>query len=237
MMGSILAAGGVLGALGSLFGGRASDIARKRMMEAANLAPLDIDEVVDKNLASQKKRLPAATELARLIDEYNAQQALAQLERMMPGYAGMRDSYFAGVQDDLAGRLSPDVEQAIFRAGAGRSLMSGQAGGARHRSLVARDIGATSDALRARGQAGFLQGVSTLPKISALDVLRAGFLGPTSQEALAIREKERAMRQQILAQAAGIKGQTGAFGSLLSGVGGLAAGAGMQSLFNRVSYE
>ena len=205
----LMAAGAVLGAGGAFLKGKAGDIARQRMNEAANLAPLDIDDIVNKNLDTQTNMLPKASALGRLVDEYNATQALAQLERMIPGYAASRDKYMSNVQGDMAGEISPDVEQAIFRAGAGRALMQGQAGGARHRGLVARDLGTTSDAIRQRGQAGLLQGVSTLPKMGPLDILRAGFMGPTSSEALAIREKERLVKQQILAQAAGIQGMTG----------------------------
>lgn len=106
------------------------------------------------------------TEAGRAVDSNikNVPEIQALLEKLLPGYGEMVKTGSANTLSLLRGELPTDVQDAIKRSSAFRSLQGGYSGSGMSKALTARDIGRTSLDLMGEGQnaaqrwAAFTQG-------------------------------------------------------------------------------
>lgn len=208
---------------GTAMGGSAADKQKNALKKIANTPGLDIEGISAQALGNQQKLLPGATKLVG--EEATSRQSLINqlLEQSLPGFTAQRDQALGTAGDFLSGKIPQDVSDLVQRSGAARSLGGGFGGSGMHRNLVARDLGLTSLSMKDKGLSWLsaLRGLSpTATPQSALS-----FTGPGAQDFVNIRGNERAQRMNLLAQRAGIKGQTGMFGDMFQGVGGLLLGS------------
>ncbi len=92
-----------------------------------------------------------ASKLAGQTNVFNQEQINKMLEMNMPGYGAMQKQAGQNIGAELRGELPKDVEQAITRNDAVRSLYGGYSEGSMSRNLVARDLGLTSLQLTQHG--------------------------------------------------------------------------------------
>ena len=224
----VTVAGAVMGGGGTFLKGRAGDLQRNKLKSIANTPGLDIDELTGQALTNQQKHLPQAQQLVR--SEATTQQDLLNTlaEQSLPGFSAARQQGLNSTNALLAGQIPGDVSEAVQRSGAARALGGGYGGSGMHRNLVARDLGLTSLDLKGRGL-GWLQALRGMSPMAQPQNALA-FAGPDSAGLINIRGQERAQRMNILAQRAGIQGQTGAWGDFLGNIGGALMGAGAQGL-------
>ncbi len=230
MLGALaLGLGGLFGGLGGLFGGNASSRARRRLIEAANLPGLDIGALTGESLSNILANLPQAENVAARINAANAQQLLENLGVAIPGYSGTRETAMKRINEYLSGVLPEDVSQAVMRATAGRAIGTGLGGGTPlARALTWRDLGRTSEQAIRYGLESFLRTPSALPYTTPMQV--GTLVGPSPLDLINLRAQERAQKQKLLAEAAGLKGATGTWANIFGQLGGLGIGAGLRSI-------
>lgn len=217
------------GLLGGIFGGSAADMARKRLIAAANTPGLDVGALTSESIRTSLGAIPRATKLTSEIGAVNARQLAEALERAIPGYGSMVGAATGRVQDYLSGALPADVSQAVMRATAGTALGAGYGlGTPLHRALTWRDLGKTSEEGIRYGLGTLMQMPRALPYAQPANV--AAYIGPSPLELIALRNAEQQMRLNLLAQAAGMPGQTGIWGNMLGQLGGLGMGYGLYGL-------
>ena len=90
-------------------------------------------------------------DLGMEIDQYNQGQILSQLEEAMPGVTGSVSKASENISNFLEGIIPEDVQDAIARSSAFKSLSGGFQGSGMSRNLEARDLGLTSLDLMGRG--------------------------------------------------------------------------------------
>lgn len=222
------AVGLVTGAGGAYLGGRAGDIYRRRLQGIAETEGLDIEALSKQALGNQQRLLPGANTLTR--DEATARQSLVNdlLEQSFPGFTANRNTALGSTGDLLQGNIPQDVSDQLQRSAAARSLGGGYGGSGMHRNLVARDLGLTSLNLKDKGMSWLsaLRGMSpTVTPQSAFN-----FTGPSSNDLIGIRGQERAQKMNLLAQAAGIPGQTAAWANYLTQTGSAITGIGLKGI-------
>ncbi len=226
-----LLGGTFLGGLGGLFSGNSADIARKRMIQAANEPGIDTSALTSESLTAMTKAIPGASALAGDVGAINAAQLAQMLETAMPGYGAGVKQAMGSIGDYMSGVLSPDVTQAVMRATAGTALGRGFGTGTPlHRALTWRDLGKTSEEGKRFGIQSMMQASSAFPWAKPMDV--TSLLGPSPTDLINIRGQERAQKMQMLGQAAGMPGQTAAWGNVLGQIGGMGMGIGTQGLMN-----
>ena len=224
----------LLGGIGtSLFGGllgsNAADMARKRLIAAANMPGLDVNKVTAESLGGALAALPQAGRAVTDINKLNAAQLAAMLETGIPGYGAGVGRTMGRIQDYLSGVLPEDVTKAVMRSTAGTAIGRGYgAGSPLGRALTWRDLGRTSEEGIRYGMQTMMQLPSALPWQRPVDV--QGWLGPTPLQLAGIRGQERAAQQALLAQAAGMPGASAIWGNLLGQLGGMGMGYGLQTL-------
>jgi hypothetical protein len=222
------AVGLVSGAGGAFLGGRAGDIQRKRLKNVANTPGLDIETLSQQALANEQKLLPGANALTR--DEATARQALVNdlLEQSFPGFTAQRQNALGTADDFLSGNIPQDVSDQVQRSAAARSLGGGTAGSGFHRNLVARDLGLTSLGLKDKGLSWLSALRGMAPTVTPQSAFN--FTGPNANDLINVRGQERAQRMNLLAQAAGIPGQTAAWANYLTQQGAAIEGVGLKGL-------
>jgi len=224
-----LVGGGLLSGLGGLFGGSAADKARKRLLAAANLPGVDVGGLTGESLSNMLRYIPQASAVSQAAGAANAQQLATMLESALPGYASGVGALMGRTRDYMAGVLPEDVTKSVMRATAGTALGTGLGlGTPMHRSLTWRDLGKTSEEGVRYGMQTMMQIPRAMPWAQPMDVSQLA--GLTPQQLVQLREQERMAQQQLLAQAAGMPGQTAVWGNALGQLGGIGIGYGLQSL-------
>lgn len=216
----VVGAGLVVG--GAYMKGRAGDIKGQKLENIANTPGLDIAGLSADALANQQKLLPGANALTR--DEAMARQQTINdlLEKSMPGFTGLRDKATGTAGSLLAGEIPKDVQDAVQRSAAAKSLGGGFGGSGMNRNLVGRDFGLTSLGLQSQGLNWLSQLRGISPTAQPSNALQ--FTGPDASQWLGIKSGERAQRMNLYAQAAGQPGQTQAWGDTSTQIGGALLG-------------
>ena len=187
-------------------------------------------DAIKQNIASLKP----ASELAQKTTAADQSVLEEQLRRAIPGYDKLIAQAGSNIGASLRGEISPEVSAQVQRSTAGRAL-SGGFGGASGmgRSLTARDLGLTGMQIQNQG----LQQAQSFIQQQRM----FGMVQPFSTSSMFITPAQRVgvMQQQQQAQysrdlqAAQVAAQPdptmAALGSSLSSIGGIAAGAGVQS--------
>jgi hypothetical protein len=119
--------------------------------EVPDLPSLDLGTEQQKALAANAAAVPGAEAIATKVDLFNQQQIDKMLSNVIPNYQAIRGNINRNIQSLTAGQIPQDVEEAIARSDAGRSLTGGYGGTASARNLQARDLGLTSLDLTQRG--------------------------------------------------------------------------------------
>lgn len=227
----LLGAGALMGGLGGLLGGNSANAARKRMQAAVDLPGLDIDAETTAALQRQRGNIGMGSQIAGGVNRANRDMTADLLESSVPGY-GARKGTQAGILDSwLAGEVPKDVQDAIQRSAAARSLSGGYGGSGMGRNLFARDLGLTSLDMINRGMdyaPRFASSIAGMEMPNQVGV--QSFLGPGAEQQVGLRADERAKKQMLMAQLAGMPGKTAGWGGLLSGLGGLATGMGLYKM-------
>lgn len=217
------------GAGGAFLKGKSGDIVRNRLNSVADTPGLDIEELTSQALSNQSKTLPEAQGLVR--SEAVGRQSLVNdlLEQSMPGFAASKGKAQALADSLLAGEVPKEISDLVQRSSAAQALGSGFGGSGMHRNLVARDLGLTGLGLQGQG----LQWLQTLRGLSPMvtPANTFNFTGPSTQDLINLRSRERTERMNILTGAAQVPGQTAAWGNYLSSVGGTLTGAGLSGGF------
>lgn len=97
-------------------------------------------KAITMNLAAE----PQAEKLAAGVNQFNRDQINLMLEQSIPGFDQMKGDISSNIEAMLKGEIPSDVQDAIERSDAGKSLESGYGGTGMGRNLVARDLGLTS---------------------------------------------------------------------------------------------
>lgn len=114
-------------------------------------APLSVNKSMQDALAAALANFGSLTNLAGQTNDFNQQQILDQLAMALPGYGNMVAQSSQNIQDNLAGLIPQDVQDAIQNSAAARAVGGGYGGSGMHRNLVARDLGLTSLGLKNTG--------------------------------------------------------------------------------------
>jgi hypothetical protein len=102
-------------------------------------------------LAENLKNLPAASAFADKFNQLSGDQLNAALERMLPGYASLRDKSTSNISSMLRGELPTDVENLIERQSAERGIDTGTSGSDFGEFGAVRSLGLTSLELTQKG--------------------------------------------------------------------------------------
>lgn len=227
---SVLQALGGLGMsiAGTALTGHAGDIARNRLISAADMPGVDVDAVTRAAIAGNLASLPQAADLTGRIDKLNRERLAQLIESSVPGYSARLAKEADIIDSYLRGEIPADVEGAISRSVAARALGGGYAApGARgmQSNLLARNLGLTSLGLQQTGMGAIPQFMSQI-KLAPLTNLQS-YLGLDPLQRVNLASRERDIKQSLYAQAAGIPGGTAAWGSWLQQTGGAMLGAGL----------
>lgn len=95
-------------------------------------------------LRENQANLPAAAQFAEKFNRLSSDQLNAALERMLPGYAGLRDKTTSNISSMLRGELPSDVENLINRQAAERGVSTGTSGSGFSEAGAVRNLGLTS---------------------------------------------------------------------------------------------
>jgi len=225
MADDLLGLGGLVGGLaGTVLSGFGANEAQKKAASAAALPGVNFGDIYRQSLDASLGSLPQAQNLVGQENTFNQDQLDAILERAIPGYKAIQSQRSANIGNELRGALPPDVQAAVERAGAARSLTGGYAGSGFGGNLTARDLGLTSLDLMGRGNTEAAGLISGTPRTNPIGVQTELNIDP--QTALATRSGERSAQQAILAGSAAMPGWTGTLGAGLQSLGGAAAGYG-----------
>lgn len=217
-----------VGALGSLFGGLGGDTTRSRLEDIANTPGVDVDAETLNSLTTLEKYLPRAQGIGSSLDEYYGTALEKSMERSQPGYATRRAALLKNLDDWIAGKVSPETVSEIYRNTAAQAVRGGYSGAPLQLIKSARDIGRASESRKQYAMSVMPSLSAIFPTATPTDISKYAGLSPT--ELINLRSQERAQKMAIEAQAAGVAGQTGAWGNYLAQMGGLAAGAGLYGL-------
>jgi hypothetical protein len=223
----LIAAGIGAAALGTAASAYSAEQSKSAAKKAANLPGVNFGDIYSQSQTATNAAIPGAQNIVGQENNFNQDQLNAILERAIPGYSAMQARRSLNINNELKGVLPPDVESAIERAGAARSISGGFGGSGFGSNLTARDLGLTSLDLMGRGNneaAGLITGTPH----AGLSTLN-GQLDISPSTALQERSSERGAQQQILAGAAAMPGWTGTLGAGLQSVGGIALGSGLRT--------
>lgn len=144
-------------------------------------APLSVNKSMQDAIAAALANFGSLTNLAGQTNDFNQQQILDQMALALPGYENIVGQSSQNIQDNLAGLIPQDVQDAIQNSGAARAVGGGYGGSGMHRNLVARDLGLTSLGLKntgvqqAQAQASNTRQTATSPMVD----LQNMFVTPT----------------------------------------------------------
>lgn len=123
----------------------------KKKVNAPAFIPISTAEEAQRATAANLGVLGQAEELASKVNVGAQQRLLESLQAAIPGYEQMVGQTSQNIQANLAGQIPEDVQRAIQRAGAAKSVAGGFAGSQFGRNLTARDLGLTSLQLMNQG--------------------------------------------------------------------------------------
>jgi len=102
-------------------------------------------------IAGNVSNLPALSRLAGATNDATAQQFLAMMEKLIPGFAQISSKIAGNIKSMVSGELPADVEAYIGRKSAERGISRGTAGSEFNKYGELRDLGLTSLEMTDRG--------------------------------------------------------------------------------------
>lgn len=220
------AAGLVLGLGGAFLGGRAGDQMKKKLKDIANMPGVDTGAVTDEALTDLLASMGKAGEVSAGVSELNQAQLLAREEMALPGLGAAREKALGRISS----MFGEDAEwlRGVQRRGAALGLSSGLFGSQAGQLQTLR-LGDRESMARTQLGTGLLSSLIGSMRIADSPGAQA-FLGPTPTQLIGLRSQERAQKQSILLQRAGVPGQTASWANYLNQTGGLLTGAGAQGM-------
>lgn len=188
----------------------------------------DLNAVTGESLGGYQKNFPLASEVGSAFNTYYQQELDRLAEQAYPGYAGQRQQYSDLAESYLRGEIPSDVQSAVMRGTAGRSLFGGYSGSGLHRNLAARDLGLTSLDITGRGSQMLGNAMNMFPRANPVDVVSLSGFSP--QQTAQIRANERAQYMGLMANAIGLPGASDIWGGWMQQTGGALTGMGAMGM-------
>lgn len=171
-----------------------------------------------------------ASTLAGKTNTFNSDQLLAMMNKMVPGFSALQNQRTQLAADRMAGKISPDVANAVWSSSAGRALGLGIGGSGAGRNLTARDLGRTSLDLQDSGAKMTSDIFSSTPRPGLFD-LGSMNLTPAQRISAAFTNNEN-LYSSAMQQAFGktTPGATAVWANYLKSQGSQLTGAGIGSM-------
>ena len=128
--------------MSALFGSRPS---------VPNLPTVSLAQQQGAAIGANQAALPGAEALASETNQFNQQQVNEMLGQLFPGMSGVANTISQNIASEASGKLPDDVQAAVERSGAAKSLGMGVAGSGTGADMTARDLGLTSLQLTGQG--------------------------------------------------------------------------------------
>jgi len=224
---SALAAAIGLSAVGTVGSLVSSSQTKSGLGKIANTPYVDPNKAYTDSLNASLAALPQAQNLTSQENVYNQQQMQDALNKSIPGYSAIQGARSSQIQDELAGRIPPDVQAAIERSGAAHGLSGGFGGSQAGRNLTARDLGTTSLGLMNSGQQQAQQLISGTPMSTPISIAQQ--LGINPSLLYGGSEQQRGQNMEAAANAAVAPGALGTLGAAGQQLGGALLGYGLMS--------
>lgn len=109
-----------------------------------NAPHINIDEELRNNVTANQSLLPGLRQLTLDADQLSTDALLARMEKLMPGYAKLRNQVTGAISSQLSGQLPKDVSDYIQRYTSERAVAGGFGDSSFATALTARDLGRTS---------------------------------------------------------------------------------------------
>lgn len=131
-----------------------------------NLDPTKIQgETISGNIANSGK----AFELADIANTFSSDQILKMLEKMLPGYSGLRDKGTETIASFLRGEIPKDVERLLEQRAAEKGVTLGTSGSEFQKFDTLRNLGLTSLDITQRGLDSAAKWIAAVPKAPQFD--------------------------------------------------------------------
>jgi hypothetical protein len=225
----IAAAGLAVGGIGAGLSASSASAQRKALRKQAKTPFLSGSTYAGEAVESAKASLPGLKDIGEAVNLFNQEQLLKMNRMAMPGYDSLQAKTSEQILSMLRGELPDDVARAVTKTAAGKALAGGFGGSGMARNLGLRDLGISSLQTMQAGITAFDRWMTTSAQtaVPAMFNPASFFLSPTSLYQGALQQ--RGQNMGVGAQA--VMAPTGAatIGGFLGQVGGIAAGAGMQS--------
>lgn len=152
--------------------------------------PVDAQAEQQKAIAGNAAALPGAEALASNVNTFNQSQLDNQLNQLFGGqYGSIKNTITGNIQSELSGQLPQDVQDAVLRNSAVKSLYGGFGSSGMAANLSARDLGLTSLQLTQTGLNSAESWMGSAAKAPLFDVSQM-FISPTAQVQFAQSERD-----------------------------------------------
>lgn len=142
-------------------------------------------------IAGNISALPQSQKLASRTNTFAQSEIQRMLELAMPGYVKLRDKGTEAISSLVAGEIPKDVQSAVTRNAAARSLYGGYGGSGMARNLTARDLGLTSLDLMSKGLDSATKWISQSRTLAPTMDVTSMFLSPAQQVNFAASERDK----------------------------------------------
>lgn len=133
------------------------------------LINIDPSKVQQNTLTGNIAAAPKAFELADLANTFSADQLNKQLEKMIPGYAGLRNQATGVIGSELRGEIPKDVERLLQQRAAEKGVTLGTSGSGFESNDLLRNLGLTSLQLTQQGLDSASKWIASVPKAPTFD--------------------------------------------------------------------
>ena len=219
---SAIAAAVGLSAVGTIVSLVQAGQTKSGLGKIANTPYVDPQKAYTDSLNASLAALPQAQNLTSQENTYNQQQMQDALNKSIPGFSDIQSARSNQIQNELAGRIPPDVQAAIERSGASQGLSGGFGGSQFGRNLTARDLGTTSLGLMNSGQQQAQQLISGTPMATPISIAQQ--LGINPSLLYSGSEQQRGENMNAAANAAVAPGALGTLGAAGQQFGGALLG-------------
>lgn len=134
-----------------------------------DLIDINPSQVQSQTIAGNLAAAPKAFELADIANTFSADQLNKMLEKMLPGYAGLRDKGTENIAAFLRGEIPKDVERLIEQRAAEKGVRVGTSGSEFQKFDTLRNLGLTSLDITQRGLDSASRWIAAAPKAPQFD--------------------------------------------------------------------
>jgi hypothetical protein len=221
-------AGAGLSIAGGVLGAQAANKRREELRKIVNLPGIELGGTTAESLQAIQGNLGLAGDVTGRMADIDQATLDRLLEQSMPGYEARQAAQGNLIDSYLRGEIPVDVQNAIYRSGAARSLGSGFGmGSGMGRNLVARDLGLTSLDLQRMGLGAAGEFARTTKAVGLTTPTPvAAYAGLTPTQAVELRSRERTERIEAMLNRALAPRGSEVTGRMLSNLGSSLMGSG-----------